>query len=324
MIVGCATYRFGTRLPGTEEPIAAAKAATHDGAFAWVGLLDPTPGELSRCTLGLGLPSDVLAEALQEHQRPVLEVVNDTVVLVLKPARYEPDDALVELGEITVIVAPHAVVTVRHGAFGHVKGAREELEAEPQLLAKGPGAVLLTVTRAVLNDYGSVLRGLRHDIEVLERDVFTPGDDGNPAQAIYLLKREVLDFQQATVSLIDPLEDLADGLVPHVDPSLYQGFAELKDRLARQAARADAYGDLLTSILTAYQTEVALRQNEDMRKISSWVAIAAVPTMIAGVYGMNFDTMPELRWRFGYPLVVGVIAIICVALYRKFRKRGWL
>jgi magnesium transporter len=215
------------------------------------------------------------------------------------------------------------VVTVRHGQARALKGIRRRLELEPELLECGPSAVLYAVCDAVVDDYSEISLAVEEDIEEVEERVFSPVRT-NEAARIYNLKREVIEFRRGVRPLIEPMARLASGLVPRVDDKLHPFFRDVADHAVRVSEQVDGFDDLLTSVLNANLAQVGVQQNADMRRISAWVAIVAVPTMIAGIYGMNFEHMPELRWRFGYLLAVGVMVVSCVGLYRAFKRSGWL
>jgi magnesium transporter len=183
--------------------------------------------------------------------------------------------------------------------------------------------VLLAVVERVVDDYQTVLRGLELDIQQVEKQVFSDQEDA-PTERIYKLKREVLEFAEATIPLLDPLDRLAKGRFEAVAHELREYFRDTHDQLSKVVSQVQTFRDLLTSILDANLTQVGVRQNEDMRKISAWVAIAAVPTLLAGVWGMNFSSMPELDWRFGYPLAVGIMLSVSIYLHSRFKRSGWL
>jgi magnesium transporter len=264
-----------------------------------------------------------IEDAINAHQRPKLEVYGDSVFVVLKPVRYDEAEEHVEMGEVMLFIGDGFVVSVRHGEVRELSAVRRNLESHPELLKCGAGAVLHAVLDTVVDDYAPIIGALDADIQAVETDVFSP-DGGNPAERIYKLKREVLEFHGAMAPLTDPLDRLMMGKVPLIHEDLRPYFRDVYDHLVRALERVIAFRDLLTSVLDANLTQVSVRQNEDMRRISAWVAIAAVPTMVAGIYGMNFDLMPELGWRLGYPLVLGGILLVCIALYRMFRRNGWL
>jgi magnesium transporter len=216
------------------------------------------------------------------------------------------------------------IVSVRHGEGSALKETRQRIESNPDMLRCGTGSVLHAIVDHVVDDYFPAVEGVQNDIDEIEVQVFSESR-ANPAQRIYKLKGEVLDFYRATFPLGEPLQRLARGDYDHlVHPHVQSYFRDVHDHLLKVVGALDGFRDMLTSVLEANLTQISVRQNDDMRKISAWVAIAAVPTMIAGIYGMNFENMPELKWSFGYPLVIGVMLIICVGLYRYFKKVGWL
>ena len=214
-------------------------------------------------------------------------------------------------------------MTVRHGPATDLHPVRLAVEADPERLRRGPGAVLHAIVDRVVDDYVPAMEGLRTDIEEVENDVFSP-DRRSSAQRIYLLKREVLEFTRATAPLVEPIDRLAAGRYDHVHQEVHAYFRDVRDHLQRVHDQLEGFRDLLTSVLTANLSQVTVQQNEDVRKISAVVAIIAVPTMIAGIYGMNFEHMPELGWGLGYPLVLGVMAAVCSGLYVYFKRAGWL
>jgi magnesium transporter len=212
---------------------------------------------------------------------------------------------------------------VRHGQARALKGIRHRLEQERELLECGPSAVLYAVCDAVVDDYGEISFAVEEDIEEVEERVFSPVRT-NDAARIYNLKREVIEFRHGVRPLIEPMARLASGHVPRVHEHLQPFFRDVADHAVRVSEQVEGFDDLLSSVLSANLAQVGVQQNADMRRISAWVAIVAVPTMIAGIYGMNFDHMPELRWRLGYPLTLLVMAGACVTLYRAFKRSGWL
>lgn len=324
MIVDCAVYLEGKRLPGdfTAEE-AASKQREHEKAFAWIGLHEPTPEEFEVVRREFDLHELAVEDAIKAHQRPKLERYDDSLLLVLKTARYDDVEEAVVLGEILLFLGPGFIVIVRHGEASQLREVRRNLENRPEFLALGPSAVVYAVVDRVVDDYAPVVNGVEQDIEQVEEQVFS-SERNNPAERIYYLKREVLEFRRATAPLLTPLSQLASHPLPHVHPDSRQYFRDAYDHLVRVSEQVDGFRDLLTSVLEANLTQVSVRQNEDMRRISAWVAIAVVPTMIAGIYGMNFEYMPELDSRFGYPAVMGFMILICSALYIFFRRRGWL
>ena len=323
MIVDCAVYKQGRRVSGEFTPEEARRKSRGDDGFVWVGLHDPTPEEFEVVRREFDLHELAVEDAIKAHQRPKLETYDDSVLLVLKPARYVDTEEVVELGEILIFLGPGFIVVVRHGQTTGLQEVRQSIEARPEFLTLGPSAVLHAIVDRVVDDYFPVVNGLELDIDQVEEAVFSE-ERTNPVERIYYLKREVLEFRRATAPLLNPLNLLAVRTLPQVHDDVREYFRDVYDHLLRINEQVDAYRDLLTSILDANLTQVSVRQNEDMRRISAWVAIAVVPTMIAGIYGMNFKNMPELETPFGYPAVLGFMAAACGALYFFFRRRNWL
>ena len=323
MIVDAALYTGGHRRPGPFELERALDQCADGNTFAWIGLYEPTEEEFEAARHEFDLHELAVEDAIHAHQRPKLDVYDDTLFLVLKPARYVDPIEVIELGEILLFVDRRFVVAVRHGEASKLVEVRRALEADPGELALGSSAVVLHIIDRVVDDYSKVLEGLDRDIEELETTVFSDTPE-TPTQRIYKLKREVLQFHQATAPLVDPILRLSRASFPAINPELKEYFTDVHDHLVRVVERISGLRDLLTSILEANLTQVSVRQNSDMRKISAWVAIAAVPTALAGIWGMNFDHMPELHRTWGYPLALGLMAVVCLGLYRKFKDSGWL
>src|ERR671930_1188953 len=245
------------------------------------------------------------------------------VFLVLKTARYVDPTEVIELGEILVVLGDDFLITVRHGEASSLAPVREALDANPERLKHGPSSALHAIIDQIVDDYQPAIEGLDTDIDEVEEQLFS-GQRVNPAERIYRLQREVLSFRKATAPLVDPLDKLARGHYMQIHPEVRDYFRDVNDHLIRIRDQLDAMRDLLSSSLQANLAQVGVRQNEDMRRISAWVAIIAVPTAIAGIYGMNFEHMPELRWELGYPAVILAMLLICSVLYRYFKRVGWL
>jgi magnesium transporter len=324
VITDCAVYDSGVRREG-ECPIEEALEAAHSSpdTFVWIELTRPTEEEFASVVEEFELHPLAVEDAVHAHQRPKLETYGPTLFIVLKPARYVDPDEIVTLSEIMLFLGDGFLVSVRHGESPILGEVRKALEADPARLKCGPLGVLHAIVDRVVDDYTLVVRGLNTDIEEIERQVFSD-ERKNHAERIYRLKSEVLEFRQAVAALDDPLDDLANGKVAKAENTLLDYFRDVHDHLLRVRERVETIDNLLSSALSANLAQVGVRQNEDMRKISAWVAIVAVPTMIAGIYGMNFDHMPELGWAMGYPFALVVMATCCVGLYVLFRRRGWL
>ncbi|MER6733357.1 magnesium/cobalt transporter CorA [Streptomyces puniciscabiei] len=331
MIVDCAIYRHGHRTEGPEDLSDALAEARAEGGFVWIGLYEPSEREFDLVTQEFALHPLAVEDALNAHQRPKLEVYDDSLFMVLKPVAYETKSDTVSAGEIMVFVGDCFVVTVRHGEISPLAAVRRRLEEEPEMLDKGPTAVLYAISDAVVDHYLEVATELGTDLEELEAEVFRPEGGGSrgTASRIYGFKRQILEFRRATGPLALPLTRLAGtgplgGSVPFVHDKARPFFRDVGDHLTRVNESVEALDRLVSDVLSAHLAQMSVRQNDDMRKISAWAAMAAVPTMIAGIYGMNFDHMPELHWLWSYPAVILVMAALEVLLYRLFKHRGWL
>jgi magnesium transporter len=324
-VVDCGLYEGGERRGGRIELDTALKQADacQDG-FVWIGLHDPAPGVIEAVAQHFGLHPLAVEDAVNRHQRAKLEVFDDMLFTVLKTARYVDHEELVEVGEIMVL--PGSQLR-GHGAprqGSPLHEVRRDLENRSDLLGIGPSSVLYAVADRVVDDYAAVIEGLALDVEEVEVEVFS-GAGSNPAERIYKLKREVLQFRRAVTPLLGPMQRLSarqTGLP--LDPRTGDYFRDVHDHVTRDSERIAAFDELLSGVLQANLAQLTVRDNQDLRRISAWVAIIAVPTMIFAIYGMNFEQMPELRWRFGYPLILLMTLAICGALYRRFRRSGWL
>jgi magnesium transporter len=323
VIVDCAIYEEGRRRDGKVDLHHAYHECRKGGKFAWIGMYEPTEDEFDSLRREFDLHPLAVEDAIHAHQRPKLEVYDGMVFIVLKTARYVDREEVVQFGEILIFLGEDYILTVRHGEASALAQVREALESDPELLKHGPGAVLHAIVDRVVDDYAPALEGLGVDIEEVENEVFS-GRRSNPAERIYRLKREVLEFNRAAAPLVEPIDRLAKGHYELVHPEVRAYFRDVNDHLIRVHEQLDSYRDLLTSVLQANLAQITVRQNDDVRRISAIVAIVAVPTMIAGIYGMNFEHMPELGWSFGYPLVLAVMLMLCAVLYRFFRRAGWL
>ncbi|MFF5368386.1 magnesium/cobalt transporter CorA [Streptomyces sp. NPDC013187] len=331
MIVDCAIYREGQRTEGPEDLSDALGEARTAGGFVWIGLHEPTEDEFDHVTREFGLHPLAVEDALKAHQRPKLEVYDDSLFVVLKPVAYEPQSDTVSSGEIMIFLGDSFVVTVRHGEGSPLKAVRHRLEQEPELLVKGPTAVLYAVSDATVDHYLDVATELQTDLEGLEAEVFSPDGGGsrNTASRIYDFKRQVLEFRRATGPLAPPMSRLAGTAstgvtVPFVDDRARPFFRDVSDHLTRVNESVENLDRLVSDILSAHLAQMSVRQNDDMRKISAWAAMAAIPTMLAGIYGMNFDHMPELRWVWSYPALLVLMAVLEIGVFRLFKRRGWL
>jgi magnesium transporter len=323
-IVDCAVYTNGERRDGKLELNEAyEKCARDNTSWVWIGLHQPTEEEFDSVQREFDLHPLAVEDAIKAHQRPKLEEYGDNLFLVLKPARYHDDTEEVEFGEILIFVGAGFLITVRHGETTELHDVRALVESEPERIKRGPAGVLHAIVDRVVDDYTPVLVGVEDDIEEVEQEAFSPSRM-NPAQRIYHLKREVLELHRATAPLIGPLDRLSSDHHDYIPEEMHSYFRDVYDHAIRANDQVENFREMLNSVLGANLTQVTVRQNDDVRKISAWVAILAVPTAVAGIYGMNFEHMPELRWEYGYPLVVSVMLVACTSLYFYFKRAGWL
>ena len=332
--IDCGVYVDGSRLPGrfTHSEAAATVRdleARGEKAFAWVGLHEPDEQQMAAVAQVFGLHELAAEDAVHAHQRPKLERYDDTLFLVLKTVTYIPHESvalakeIVETGEIMVFVGADFVVTVRHGEHSGLAGVRRRLEADPRRLELGPFSVMHAIADGIVDSYLAVARSMEHDIDAIEQETFS-AQGRNDVEPIYLLKREVIELRNAVWPLTSALAKLQNEYADLLPKEIRRYMRDVADHQSQAADLIGSYDDMLTSLVQAALARAELRQNQDMRKISAWVAIAAVPTMIAGVYGMNFENMPELAWQWGYPAVLGLMVAVCGFMYFTFRRNNWL
>ncbi|MEV4161760.1 magnesium and cobalt transport protein CorA [Nonomuraea dietziae] len=330
VIVDKAIYCDGVRETINGDISDAVTAARARGdCFLWIGLHEPTQEEFDLITSEVKLHPLAVEDAIHAHQRPKLERYDDTLFIVLKPLLYVEESSDIEVGEINLFLGRDFVISVRHGQANPLSGVRRRIESDPDLLAAGPAGVLYAICDEVVDAYSRISHEVAGDLIALEQRVFS-GEHADVTADIYSLKREVLEFRTAQDPLIPVLEEIVKDRVELCRANREQ-FRDVLDHLLRVDAQVDEHNELLTSALSAHlalvgreQNTVAMQQNADMRKISSWAALIAVPTMIAGIYGMNFDYMPELHWLLGYPLSLAVMVVAVLFVHRLLRKSGWL
>ncbi|MCW2675975.1 MAG: corA [Modestobacter sp.] len=327
-IVDCAVYVDGKREQDV-APTDALRVATEREGFVWLGLHEPTEAEFESIADDYGLHPLAVEDAVYAHQRPKLDSYDDSVFVVLKTARYVEHDQLtatsevVSTGEVMVFLGSHYVITVRHGDHGGLKDLRHSLEGQPDLLCQGPAAVLYAVADLVVDHFVEVATAVEEDVEELEVSVFSP-ERTDDIGRIYQLKRELMQLRRAVGPLDIPLNTLADRQMDIVPAEMRSYFRDVQDHTLRVRDQIASQDELLSSILQASLARTSLADNEDMRKISAWAGIIAVPTAIAGIYGMNFTWIPELEWHYGYPVVLLAMLTACWLLYRGFKRSGWL
>jgi magnesium transporter len=322
-IVDCAVYENGERRNGKVELERLYASARDNKSWVWIGLHQPTEDEFAAVREEFELHPLAVEDAIKAHQRPKLEEYGDNLFLVFKPARYHDDTEEVEFGEILVFMGRGFLITVRHGETTELADVRKLVESDPERLNRGPAGVLHAIVDRVVDDYSPVLLGIEDDIEEVEQQAFAP-DRRNPAQRIYHLKREVLELHRATGPLVGPLDQLSTDRHDYIPEEMHSYFRDVYDHAVRVNETVEGMREMLNSVLGANLTQVTVRQNDDVRKISAWAAIFALATTVAGIYGMNFEHMPELKWTFGYPMAVLAMVAACGALWSYFKKSGWL
>ena len=329
-IIDNAVYVNGHR---TAEPYDLAQTfetlADH-GGMAWIGLYRPTEAEMSAVAEEFGLHLLAVEDAISAHQRPKLERYDDVLFTVLRPARYLDETETVEFGELHVFTGKNFVITVRHAETAGVAQVRQRLEGRPELLCHGPEAVLYALMDQVVDDYVPVVAGLENDIDEIEDQLFS--GDSSVSRRIYELAREVIQFQRAIHPLPGMMQLLRRGFDKYeINTDLQHHLRDVEDHVERLISRADTFRDILQNALTLdgtltanRQNEASAKQNEQVKKISSWAAIFFAPSFVAGVYGMNFDHMPELHWPLGYPLAIAMMGATAALMYMIFKRKGWL
>ena len=336
-MVDAGLYVEGRRV-GSPDTVAAAlrMLRASPGSFAWIGLFRPTDAQFRPVAEEFGLHEVAVEDAIVAHQRPKLERYGETLFVVLRAATYLDREEEVEFGEIHVFVGPSFVLTVRHSRTPDLAVVRHRMESSPELLALGPEAVLYAILDSVVDGFAPVVAGLDKDIDEIEAQVFR--GDPTVSRRIYELSGEVIEFQRSTRPLLRMLEALVAGFEKYeTNEELQRYLRDVADHATTVAERVAGFRQNLSDILTVNATlvnqaqneevkrltEASYAQNEEVKRISAWAAIIFAPTLIAAIYGMNFD-MPELHWALGYPFSLALMAIVSVGLWLIFRRRGWL
>ena len=323
MIVDSALYQNGIRVKDSGDISDFVDEARKDGGFVWVGLASPTQEEFEHIVGELNFHPLAVEDAVTAQQRPKIEEYGGLTFFVLKTVFYNESRSEITTGELMCFVDPNFIVIVRHGEGSPLASVRHEIEARPDFLIQGPFAVLHAVVDRVIDGYTTIAAELENDVIQLENKVFG-GTRQTFSQDIYFLKREIIEYRHAIEPLILPLQKLVSETYQQTPDALKPFFRDTLDHLQRACEHASGMDSLLSSALQADLAHIQVRQNEDVRKISAWVALAAGPTMVSGIYGMNFDNMPELHWRYGYFLVLGVVTTFSLALLYRFKKEKWL
>jgi magnesium transporter len=325
-LVDCAVYVRGKRLPDEVDYRRALQVAQERDGFVWLGVRDPGP-EFTAVADHFGLHELAAEQAITVRHRPKIERMGEVTLFVLRTTAYVEHSELtdtsevVETGEVLIFIGERFVITVRHGSPGELRTVRSDLEHRADLLSLGPWSVAHAVCDRLVDSYLQVAEEFEADLDELEEQVFSPGKNNNISH-IYQLKRELVEFKRAVAPLQRPMAAVLED--KELSKEVRRRFRDVNDHLLRTVERVTGYDELLNSVLQARLAQVTVAQNNDMRKIAAWAAIAALQTAIAGVYGMNFEYMPELTWRYSYYVVLGVMFGGGWLLYRAFRRSGWL
>ena len=324
MIVDSAVYAGGCRLTLSGSLGETYRSCQAPGRFAWVSLYEPTEKEFVSVAEELQLHELAADDAIQDQQRPKLERYEDWLFAVLKPARYLEDTKKIQFGEIHAFVGETFIVTVRYGEGNALDEARRRMEGEPDLLRRGPNVVFYEIVRLVIEGYAPVVEGLENDIDEMEAEVF--GGSVEVSRRIHEVSREIVRFHQATKPLVGSLERMMESDVTR-DPEERKQLRRVQDRVLRVTEQIEGFRDVLSSITDVNLTTIGIQQNDQMQKISAWGAVLIVPTLIAGIFGMNFENS---QWQWfksidhGFELSVAVMALISFLLYLWFRRSGYL
>jgi magnesium transporter len=322
-LVACVAYANGCKIGDVAIPDIS-EALKKPGVFVWIGLHDPPPELLKQIQAEFGLHDLAVEDARVAHQRPKLEQYGDSIFVVLRPALLSPDEQRIELGETHLFVGPRYIVSIRHGATPSYAEVRKRCESTPALLAKGPGFVLYAIMDFVVDQYFPIVDLLGDKLEQLEDEIFSETFNRTTVHRIYDLKRNMLEIKRAVSPLVDVCNRLMRFDQPLIPEDTRPYFRDVYDHAIRINEHVDTLRELLTGALEAHLSLTAVAQNDAMKKLAGWAAIIGVPTMVAGIYGMNFKYMPELEWPYGYPAVMVVMLASCGYLYYRFKRSGWL
>ena len=322
-VVNCVAYAEGRRTAAVEL-CDIGRALAEPGRFAWIGLHSPSAELLRQVQREFGLHDLAVEDAHHAHQRPKLEAYGDTLFIVLRTARVNPERPRVDFGETHFFVGRNFIVSVRHGPSLSYAGVRARCETTPQLLRKGPGFALYALMDAIVDQYFPVVDALGEELEAVEEQIFGEKSTRETTAQIYQLKRQLLEVKRAVSPLIDICNRLMRFELDLIPEDTRPYFRDVYDHVIRINEMVDNARELLTTALEANFSLISIAQNEVSKRFAGWAAIIAVPTMVAGIYGMNFKSMPELEWQYGYPVVLGVTFGLAVLLYLLFRRSGWL
>lgn len=321
MVVNCVAYTKGRRMCDISvEEIS--DILEQEAAFVWLGLFEPDEELLKKVQQEFGLHDLAVEDAHRAHQRPKLERYGDSLFIVLHTAHMTGEE--IDFGETHVFAGPRYVVTVRHGASLSYAPVRERCESTPHLLRKGPAFALYAVMDFVVDNYFPIVEAFEERLEDLEEAIFAGTAKRTATESIYVQKRNLMKLRRSVSPLMEICNHLMRFDVKLIPEEIYPYFRDVQDHVIRINEDTDNIREMLGTALNANISLLSVAQSEVTRKLAGWGAILAIPTMVGGIYGMNFEYMPELNWRFGYPLVLCVIALSCFLVYRRLRRAGWI
>jgi magnesium transporter len=322
-VINCAAYAGGVRVE--EVPVEGiVDALRRVDRFVWLGLYEPDVDLLRQVQKQFNLHDLAVEDAYKAHQRPKLEQYENSLFVVLRTAQHVEGPPRLVFGETHVFVGANYIVTVRHGSLQSHVGLRARCECTPHLLAKGPGYVLYALMDFIVDQYSPIVQRMEEDVQEIEEEILDGNATGESTARIYRLKRDLLALRRAVAPLVEVCNRLMRFDMPQIPDDTRVYFRDVYDHVVRLNETIDAQRELLTTALEAKLSLMSVAQNEHMKRLAAWAAMIAVPTMIAGIYGMNFRHMPELGWSYGYPLSLFSMVLACAALYAGFKKSGWL
>ncbi|HEX6550404.1 MAG TPA: magnesium/cobalt transporter CorA [Gammaproteobacteria bacterium] len=321
MLVNCVVYQEGKKLKDIPKQDISSWVSRPD-CFVWVALHDPEPAELDEMQVEFGLHELAVEDARSGHQRSKIEEYSDSLFIVLHVIEPEGND--LHVGELDVFVGRNYVLSVRNHYQKSFSSVRTRCEREPELLKHGSGYVFYALMDEVVDRYFPILDALENELESIEERIFSGTSARANIEALYELKQKLMVLKHATAPLLEAVSKLYGGRVPMVCSGMGEYFRDIYDHLVRLNQTIDSTRDMVVTALSVNLSMIALQENETTKKLASYAALLAIPTLIVGIYGMNFVDMPELKWRFGYPLILALMTAIDIWLFRRFRRIGWL
>lgn len=322
MLINCVAYQEGKKLADISVDEISDYVARPD-TFVWVALRDPTDAQLETMQQEFGLHDLAVEDARHGHQRPKVEEYGDILFAVMHTVEFNATDELM-VGEVSIFVGRNFVLSVRNRSTQPLLGVRERAEQEPHLLRHGAGFVFYAILDAVVDRYFPILEALEEELESIEGQIFVRGSARANIEQLYELKARIMVVRHAVVPAMESVSKLWSGRVPSVCEGSREYFRDVYDHLVRINGTLDALRETIGTAIQVNLSMVAIEESETTKRLAAWAGIFAVATAFAGLWGMNFEFMPELKWKYGYPLALGAITLTCVLLYRKFKRVGWL